>query len=155
MRVGIDFDGVITEGTYITQPVDLEAYWTLKPHDRWTKNCWNKLCRHHEVFVITSRSFQDAHRMCASWLTKHEMGQPLGLITSIEQKDKAKLLYHLKCDLHIDDSPLVYRADRKTCFLMDNPGWQENQEVITSKRLYTWQDIYKLIWKDQVAAINN
>lgn len=158
MRLGLDFDGVICDGRYLTQPDRaIETYAQLPLLDDWTRYTYNSICRYHQAYIITSRSFDGATQATKDYLDVHGMIQPCGIITNIEQRNKPLLVEALDLTYHIDDSPVVFKGLQNPYpspkgYLMDNPGWDENQSVITKSRLYTWKDIYNLIFNATVNA---
>ncbi len=144
MRLAIDFDGVVCEGKYLVQPERAhETYLALKPYDNDTVEVFCGLVERHEVYIVTSRSYKNAHLTIQQWLWEQgalRLYEPAGIITRIEQIDKWHFINYLGADVMVDDSPRVWEDSRTSgrlylgngiCkpefILMDNPAWPENQ----------------------------
>ncbi len=158
MRIGLDFDGCVCEGKYLVQPARAhETYLALKPYDKDTIEVLCGLTCAHEVYIITSRSYNGAHWTISEWL--HQEGargfEPVGIITKIEQIEKWHLAGMMKCDIVIDDSPRVWQDARTSqrlyipelgiqpeFILMDNPAWPENQALeFDGTRCRSWKEL--------------
>lgn len=153
MKLAFDMDGTIAAGTYLDQPEDPHiAYMGLQPYDSYTKNVWNKICRLHDTYIITSRSFNGAVKLTERWLKENELAIPAGII-SCSKYEKSLLTKLLAVDALFDDHPLVYREcvayNSHDTFLMDNPGWVENQQQVTdsvNSRIKSWKEIYTILF---------
>lgn len=155
LKLSFDLDGVIAEGRYVARPQRILEYMSLGLYDQDTRCVWNRLCREHEVFILTSRSFAGSGKQVAHWLTEQSLTLPVGILTMspthTTHADKAKLMEPLGFDAHFDDSPVVCEAiDRLDYhtrpYLMNNPGWQENQDLMWgADRIYSWKQIEETI----------
>ncbi len=154
MRIAIDMDGTITEGRYLYPPRTRSAYMSLKPYDNDTIDVLYDLMHKHEIYIITARSEPRADRMIQDWLSSYNLhpNHPTAILTNVQQPDKFRLAWDLKCNLMFDDSPTVYHDawryytdDSFTTypylFLMDNKNWDKNQVIDTKFRLNSWKAI--------------
>lgn len=151
-RICFDMDGTITEGRYLKPPRTRAAYMSLAPYDNDTIDILSDICREHEVFIITARSEPGNQHNIIDWLN-YQAGvdriRPTGVITGIEQSEKFKLAQLLKCDLMFDDSPIVWESHyteyHPKRYLMDNPQWEKNQQIVTTKRIRSWKEISEIL----------
>lgn len=154
MRIALDMDGTITEGRFLQPPRTRSAYMSLSPYDNDTIDVLYDLLHKHEIYILTARSDYRADRMIQDWLTSYNIHpiKPTSIITNIQQPDKFRLAWDLKCDLMFDDSPIVwenalgyYKCNEYSIYpylyLVDNPHWDKNQAIDTKFRLRSWKEI--------------
>jgi len=162
MRIAFDMDGTICEGKYLVQPERAhETYMQLKPYDNDTIDILYDLIANHECYIITARSYPRTVDSIKTWLNSQSIELPYslaGIITHIDQQDKWHLASCLKCDIIVDDSPVVWQCSR-VCgdgpymLLMDNPAWEANQACKDGKEgpnAHLFTDTYKRVrsWKE-------
>lgn len=155
MRIIFDMDGTITEGRYLEPPRSREMYMGLAPFDKDMTEVLTNLIYDHEVYILTARSDPRADLMVKEWLTAHVgYRMPTAILTNpfpfqtnllngLWKRDIVKLL---DPQVVFDDSPYVWAAiDDRPCYLMDNPGWVQNQEIDTATRTKSWKEIEAII----------
>lgn len=152
MRIVFDMDGTITEGRFLEPPRTRDMYMALEPYDRDTMLIWNTLADMHELYIITARSDERADMDIVDWFYEYGMIPPTAVITNPfpGRKNpenaiwKADLVALLQPQLMFDDSPHVWRQCGKT-YLMDNPYWEENQNLLAYNRVKSWKEIGAII----------
>lgn len=163
MKLGFDFDGVITDGQYfdlsrIPEDVDrLALYNTLGPYDSDTLRIWNQLCEEHDCYIVTARgsgkqhSFKHSLQSVLAWVTDHDILLPRGIFTAVNKSDKIHLLESIHVDMYVDDSPDIFKHYNETfftqCLLMNNPGFEDNQnaKLPLVPRISSWKELQKYI----------
>lgn len=149
-------DGCITEGRYLEPPRTKEMYMSLKPYDNDTIDVLNDILDEHQVYIVTARSEPWADRWIREWLVVNGVrtrGVPILTNPVVSMKNpenaiwKGELVNLLGCELVIDDSPYVYKECDPwvSTYLMDNPYWLENHQVVTSNRIKSWADLALII----------
>ena len=157
MRLGFDFDGVITDGKYLdlaaipTGADLLEIYNTLTPYDSDTKLIWNQLCAEHDCWIMTARGsgkqafFKESFDSVLGWLQERGFTLPRGIYTAVGAEDKLPILENLHIDRYFDDCPAAFTKWNPTYnlvpYLINNPNSLENQAKSPWARLSSWKEI--------------
>lgn len=172
MRLGFDFDGVLTAGTYfdLSQIPDdinerLKLYNTLPPMDANAAGIWKALVQDHEVFIITARGsgsqsgFKQSLQSVLTWMEWHGFVLPRGIISGIRKSTKLQLVEAMDLDVLIDDSPENFDGWNPTYhvepLLMNNPSYPANQDCHDYVRVYDWLQLERHINERNAAEARN
>ena len=156
MTITVDLDGVVVGGIYVSEwDRKPKIYASLPVIDGACNGIWHLAVRHN-VYWLTSRSFEQAGLTSIDWLKFNNFPLGSGVITGVPSDCKKFVAKALGAAMHIDDNPAIVSSLIGTGVVgvlfvgRDESGWWAGtREWIDSGRPYfnCWDTMSKWIEK--------
>lgn len=148
--LSLDCDGVLADGTYIPEwDRHPEVYRKLKLVDENVPAYLHMLCRKANVYVVSSRCFDNAVDVTRMWLQENGvyLSMLAGVICNIPSDLKPEFVQLLGARLHVDDNPTIVRGMGAMGLLLALPNsqWPTNGCGFNLPQVHNWHELYTVV----------